>query len=114
VPLTALADFSGNYFGLGKADGLAFTELFTLTPGADLNSYDVVGTGPGYALVGTAYVSGLKRFAYVSVSDETTNGVGRSLTGPFSLTKGTGSLIGVKQIPSSLDTQRIKLKITKQ
>lgn len=95
VPLTTLADFSANFYDSGHHKGGSFVELFTLTPDSDPNSYDVVGVGPAYAFTGSAMVSAQKRFAFVTLSDQTTNGVLRSVTGPMSLTTGRATLSGL-------------------
>ena len=113
IPLNSLADFSGDFYGLGSTSRQPFTELFTLTPAAAPNTYDVVGVGAAYNIMGWAYVSAKKQMAFVTLSDQTTNGILRSLAGPFSLTKGVGSLRGVISDGSGGEFNT-GLKVTKQ
>jgi hypothetical protein len=100
VPVAALADFSGNYYSNGTRAGKPFTELYTLTPGTDPNTYDIVGTGPNYGLAGTLLVSGQKRVAIYTATTETTNGLIRSVTGSFNLSTGSGNVLGLSQDPA--------------
>ena len=100
VPLTAVADLSGNYYANGSRDGKPFTELLTLTPGTDPNNYNVAGTGPGYDTAGFVIVSPQKQVAVYTESSEITNGLLRAVTGSFNLTTGAGkTLLGLSQDP---------------
>jgi hypothetical protein len=115
VPVAALADFSGNYYSNGTRAGKPFTELYTLTPGTDPNTYDIVGTGPNYGLAGTMLVSGQKRVALYTATTETTNGLIRSVTGSFNLTTGSGNVLGLSQDPAgSVQAVNVKASVIKQ
>jgi hypothetical protein len=53
VPATAIADLSGEYYGVGKRAGVSFTEFLTLSPsGSYANTFDVTGAGAGYDIEG--------------------------------------------------------------
>ena len=108
VPLAVLPDFSGEYYGEGKVAGRSFTELLTLMPAGGLgnpellppgfiNGYDITGVGPAYSTFGAVIISGRNQMALVTLSDENTNGVLRSVVGSFRLSRGTGSLRGVME-----------------
>jgi hypothetical protein len=108
VPLITLPDFSGEYYGQGKVAGQPFTELLTLVPAGGLsnpallpagfiNGYDITGIGPAYSTIGAVIISARNRMALVTLSDENTNGVLRSVTGSFRLTKEIGSLKGIME-----------------
>jgi hypothetical protein len=117
IPLVAQASLAGNYYATGGREKIPFTEILTFTPGTDLNSYDVVGTGPAYTFTGTALVSGTKHIALYTLSDETTNLVLRSVSGPFkfSATTGSGDLKGISEDPAGGDTAlNVKLKLRRQ
>jgi hypothetical protein len=117
VPLTALADFSGNYYTSGIRDGKQFNELMTITPGTDPNSYDVAGVGPGYDLAGFLIVSKQNQIAVYTETSETTNGLLRAVSGSFNLTRGTGSVLGLSQDPLGRQPPRavnVRATITKQ
>lgn len=120
VPYVTLADFSGNYYGYGKRDTKQFNELLTMSPSADPdfaplslgNLYDVAGLGPAYPTEGMALVSRQKYIALVSLSYETTNGILRSIVGPFKLSRGSGSLRGVSE--NGEDEVNVRMKILRQ
>ena len=84
-----------------------------MTPGTDPNSYDVVGVGPAYNVMGWVMVSSKRQMGFVTLSDVTTNGLLRSVAGPFSLTKTVGTLRGVES-DSFGGVVPAGLKITKQ
>jgi len=123
VPLIALPDFSGEYYGQGKAAGRAFTELFTLVPAGGLgnpdllppgfvNGYDITGLGAAYSTFGAVIISARNQMALVTLSNENTNGVLRSVAGSFRLSKGTGSLKGV--VENGDGGENVSLRVTKQ
>lgn len=117
IPLAPLADFSGTYFATGRRNGVPIAETYTFAPGPDVNSYLVAGIGPGYGLVNTnvAYISGLKYMAFYSQTTEATNGLVRTVSGTFSLTKKRGTLTGASESPNpsvSPAAQNLILKIS--
>lgn len=114
VPLTALTDQSGDYYGIGSRAGQGFNELFTLTPSTDPNSYDVAGVGPAYNFVGAILVSRQNQMGFFTITDETTNGVIRAIIGSYNPNKGAGTLIGINEIPGSLSTHNVKMKVNRQ
>jgi len=101
VPLNALVDMSGNFYDSGRRAGVAFNEVFTLTPtlGAAPNDYTVAGSGPGYSFAGRMLVSGLRKAAMFVNSDETVDGTLNVVSGPFSFTTGRGTLTGTSSNP---------------
>jgi hypothetical protein len=122
VPVTSLPDFSGEYYGQGKLAGQPFTELFTIVPAGGLgnpellppgfmNGYDIVGLGPAYSTVGAVIISAQNQMALVTLSNENTNGVLRSVAGPFRLTRSTGSLKGISE--NGDGESNVSLKVTK-
>jgi len=119
IPLVPQPSIAGNYYATGGREKVPFNEIMTLTPGTDPNTYDVVGTGPAYTFMGSAYLSGSKHLALYTLSDETTNLVLRSVSGPFkfSATTGSGELKGVSEDPENQDlatTLNVKMKLRRQ
>jgi len=116
VPLTAVADFSGNYYASGTRDGKPFTELFSLAPGSTNwfqtpgpNNYDLVlGVGPAYDTAGFVIVSPQKQIAVYTQSSENTNGLIRAVAGSFNLTTGKSkTLLGLSQDPTGPETTKV-------
>lgn len=110
VPLTTLADISGNFYATGNKNGQPYVEIFNLAPdGVTANRYMVTGQGPAYDFVGFALLSGQKNLAIASLQNIGTNGVLSALSGGYSINKGRGSLTGVDEVHS-----RVTSKVRRQ
>lgn len=68
----AQADQSGNFYAVGKRDGVNFVEFLTLVPdGVVPNRYNFSGgMGPGYAFTGRALVSRSKQIALFTLTSD--------------------------------------------
>lgn len=98
VPLTTLADISGNFYATGKKEGESYIELFNLTADDDTpNRYIVTGQGPSYDFVGIALLSGQNQLAIASLQSIGTNGVLSAVSGGYNFSKRRGSLTGVDE-----------------
>ena len=110
IPLNALPDISGEYYGQGKVGGSPFNEVLTFAPSGDPNTYDVTGAGPAYEYAGFVMVSAQKQMAFVSLLDygnDTTRL--RSVTGSYNPTKAIASMTGLIETGDSVTNTNVKL-----
>jgi hypothetical protein len=86
---------SGDFYAIGKRDGLNFIEFLNLQQDPVIaNKYDVDGMGPGYTFLGRVLVSNKKQIAVVTLSQDGA-AVLSVYTGSFSLTSHKGKLSGI-------------------
>ena len=97
VPAVEVSDISGFYYALGRKSGQSFIELLTIIPSANyFNAFDIVGTGPGYNVLGIALLSSKHQLAIVKIHDvsaATPNDL-TALIGPINVTKGKARVKG--------------------
>lgn len=92
---TLQADQSGDFYAIGKRDGLNFVEFLNLQQDALLTTrYDLGGMGPGYSFTGRALVSRSKQIAVVTLSLDG-SAVLSVYTGSYNLVSHKGKLSGV-------------------
>ena len=100
VPVRMTPDISGNWTAYVTQRKITVPEFITLTSSSGFpGMFDVLGTGSGpsgsFAVSGNAIVTSKRKAVVFSVSDFTNGGIGLgSLTGGFSVSGQTGSLIG--------------------
>ena len=99
----AQLDQSGNFYALGKRDGLNFVEFMTFTPdGVVPNRYNfTAGMGPGYGFSGRALVSRSKQIAIYTLTDA--GDVLSVYTGSYNLVSKKGKLGGLDSSNSKLN-----------
>jgi hypothetical protein len=93
VPMKGVTGLDGHWTGTEKIGSLSTYEFFNLTPMSTsegyTNIYDIIGSGPGYALSGVCMASSQKKIAF---TDFKTTGP----TNPPSMRATTGSLVNSK------------------
>jgi hypothetical protein len=91
-PAVELPDISGTYYAQGKKTGNPdFVEFITLTPGGQLNVYEISGQGAGYDVGGLGIFSSTKRLAVV-LNTTATNSVLTTGYGPYDVRRGRANL----------------------
>ena len=97
VPAVGVSDISDSYYAIGRKSGQSFIELLTITPSANyFNAFDIIGTGPGYDVLGIALLSSKNQIAIVKIHDVSTTMPNdlTALIGPINVTKGAAKLRG--------------------
>jgi len=118
IPAVTLPDISGSWYGIKRQGKVSAVEFFTLSPVGDLpNTYEVVGTGPGYSYPnGTAMLSSQNKFAMgfdevISTNYDST----RSVVGPFIRRTLSATMTGIDSPPGGASlTNLVNFRVTRR